>query len=430
MMAPATGVPVATLLQAAARCQQTGQFAEAERLCRQVLVDYPEQVDALHLLAIVCAQSGGYQAANEYFTRAIAAAPARADFYGNYANALWEQHRIDDAIAACRHSLSLDASRAEVHNILGNARLAQEQVEEAVICFRQALALRPKYPHALNNLGNALQKLDKAEEAISAYRQALELQPHYPEAYNNLGQLLKVLGKISEAAQCFRQALDLRPDFPEAITNFAEVNPAWLEPLEGKRIHLRRYCEEDAAFLHRCFQDAAFMARYNHNIPRHLSPEDLAKKLRKTQELHPCQSRAVDWVIFRKDTGQSIGLANLVEIQYIHRRAEFLIGIPEAADRTGGTGLETTLLVLDHAFNRLGLNKLTTLVYGDNISSQQNTLALGFVQESYLREHLAGAGSGRFLDLYGNGMTQRDFRANTRLAKLSRRLLGRNIILP
>ncbi|WP_292924187.1 hypothetical protein [Nitrosomonas sp.] len=34
---------------------------------------------------------------------------------------------------------------------------------------------------------------------------------------------------------------------------------------------------------------------------------------------------------------------------------------------------------------------------------------------------------GKFLDVYGNGMTLNDFRSNTRIAKLSRRLLGRDI---
>ena len=132
----------------------------------------------------------------------------------------------------------------------------------------------------------------------------------------------------------------------------------------------------------------------------------------------------------KKITGQPIGIANLVEIQFVHRRAEFLIGLPNPEDHASGIGLEATLLVLDYAFNRVGLNKLTTFVYGDNIRSQQNTRALGFVQESCLREQIWEQTSGKFLDLYGNGMTLSDFRANKHLSKLSQRLLGRDITLP
>jgi hypothetical protein len=73
------------------------------------------------------------------------------------------------------------------------------------------------------------------------------------------------------------------------------------------------------------------------------------------------------------------------------------------------------------------MNKLTTIVYGDNISSQRNTLAVGIIQESYLREQNIDASSGHFLDLYGNDLALKDFRANRRLAKLSKRLVGRDI---
>jgi diamine N-acetyltransferase len=144
----------------------------------------------------------------------------------------------------------------------------------------------------------------------------------------------------------------------------------------------------------------------------------------------------LDWLLLKMETGgdgvsasRPIGIANLVDIQFGHRRAEFLIGIPDPTDRSASAGLEATLLVMDFAFNRVGLNKLTTFVYGDNQVSQNNTLALGFTQESHLREHLALPDSGRLIDLYGNGMTVSDFRSNTRLARSSRRLLGRDITL-
>ena len=428
MTAPTT-VPLMEILQAAVRCQQAGQFQDAENLCNQVRAAVPNQPDALHLLAIISAQTRRFQTANDYFIKAIASAPLRADFHGNYGNALWEQGCIDEAIEQCQRAIALDANYAEGHNVLGNALLSQLQLEAAAASFRKALELRPAYPHALNNLGNALQKMGKADEAISYYRQALDVQANYPEAWNNLGQALRDLGKIDEAGSCFRKALELRPDLRNAAWNLAEVDPIWLQPLDGKRLHLRRYREEDAAYLRQCYQNPGFMMQYNHYIPRHQRFEDLAKKLRQAHDMHPCQSKTVDWVIMKNSTGKLIGVANLVEIQFAHRRAEFLIGLPDSADHTSGAGLEATLLVLDYAFNKVGLNKLTTIVYGDNTPAQKNTLALGFVQESYLREQIAEQVNGRFLDLYGNGMTQGDFRANTRLSKLSRRLVGRDITL-
>ncbi len=423
-------MPLSAILQTAVRHQQAGQLQEAEKFCLKACAISPNQPDALHLLAIINAQAGRYQSANDYFAKAIAHAPARADFCSNYGNALWEQGLIEEAITWCQRSLALDASRAEAHNILGNAFLSQNRLNEAADSFRNALAVNPNYPHALNNLGNALQRMSKNEEAIPYYRQAIRLQENYPEAHNNLGQALKSLGDIEEARKHFHKATELRPGFQKAIQNSIEVDPIWLQPLEGRKIRLRRYCEQDAAYLQQCYQSADFMTLYNHYIPRHQHLEDLAEKLRQGHKLHPCQSRTVDWIVVKKNEERPVGIANLVEIQFNHRRAEFLIGLPDPKDRASGVGLEATLLVLEYAFNRVGLNKLTTFVYGDNLSSQKNTLALGFVQESYLRDQIMDSASGKFLDLFGNGMTLTDFKTNARLSKLSQRLLGRDIAHP
>lgn len=427
---PITGITLSALLQAAVQCQQAGKLQEAEKHCLQVCTLFPNLPDAFHLLAIIYAQTGHYQAANDNFSKAIDIHPTRADFYSNYGNALWKQDRIEEAIYYCQQSLALDASRAETHNILGNILLSQNRLEEAVTSFRTTLEIHPTYVHALNNLGNTLQKLNQAEDAVNCYRQALKLQANYPEAHNNLGQALKSLGRLDEAISHFRSAIKLRPDFHKAAQNYLEIDPAWIKPLDGEKLTLRRYSEADAEYLHQCYKNNTFMTQYNHYIPRHQRIEDLAIKLRETNAKHPCQLKSVDWIIIKKATGQPIGIANLVEIQFHHRRAEFLIGFANPENHNKSYGLEATLLVLDYAFNRVGLNKLITVVYSDNAFAQKNSLALGFVQESYLREQIMEPSGNKFLDLYGNGMTLNDFRNNKRILKLSRRLLGFDITRP
>ena len=427
---PITGITLSALLQAAVQCQQAGKLQEAEKHCLQVCTLFPNLPDAFHLLAIIYAQTGHYQAANDNFSKAIDIHPTRADFYSNYGNALWKQDRIEEAIYYCQQSLALDASRAETHNILGNILLSQNRLEEAVTSFRTALEIHPTYVHALNNLGNALQKLNQAEDAVICYRQALKLQANYPEAHNNLGQALKSLGRLDEAISHFRSAIQLRPDFHKAAQNYLEIDPAWIKPLDGEKLTLRRYSEADAEYLHQCYKNNTFMTQYNHYIPRHQRIEDLAIKLRETNAKHPRQLKSIDWIIIKKATKQPIGIANLVEIQFHHRRAEFLIGFANPENHNKSYGLEATLLVLDYAFNRVGLNKLITVVYSDNAFAQKNSLALGFVQESYLREQIMEPSGNKFLDLYGNGMTLNDFRNNKRILKLSRRLLGFDITRP
>lgn len=420
---------ISSLLQKAVHYQQQGNLQDAEACCLKVCALIPSQPDTLHLLAIIYAQTKQYALANDYFIKAIAAAPQRADFLGNYANALWEQGKIDDALINCEKSLTINPNQADVHNTLGNVYLAQNRIEAAITSFRNALHYRPNYPHALNNLGNALQKVNKMEEAVTCYTNALGLHANYPEAYNNLGQALKTLGRIEEARNYFLKAIALRPNFTQAILNHQEVAAIWLAPLEGNKLYLRRYCKEDASYLRQCYQNIQFMAQYNHYIPRHQRVEELALKLDEANKMHPCQLKSIDWAIVKKGIDQPIGIANLVGIEFAHRRAEFLIGLPDTNDHAKGLGLEATLLILDFAFNKVNLNKITSIVYEDNPSSQQNALALGFTQESILRDHIFDSASGKFLNLLGNGMTITDFRSNSRIAKLSDRLLGKNITI-
>lgn len=424
---PENNKAVTDLLQVALRCYQSRRLAEAIEYCRKVCAAAPEQPDALHLMAIIYAQNREFPLANDFFGRAIAVSPRRADFHSNYANALFEQGRFEEAIRCCQQSLEYDASDAGVLNILGSILLSINRLSDAIDSFRSALVLQPNNPQVLNNLGNALQKMRNTEAAIDCYRNALRLRENYPEAHNNLGLGLKQLNRLDEAREHFLRAVALRPDFVQAKHNCLEVDPVWCAPLEGKQLILRRYQGGDAAYLHQCYRNTAFMDLYNRYIPRHQHIDDLAVTLSQAHEKHPCQLKTVDWIIFRKSTRKRIGIANLVDIQYQHRRAEFQIGLPDPADRACGIALEATLLVLDYAFNRVGLNKITTAVYGHNTSSQKNALALGFVQESYLREHLIDKASGKFIDVFGSSITMSDFRKNIKLSKLSNRLLGRTI---
>ena len=139
MTKSSTDISLPTLLQAAVQCHQAGNLQEAEKHCLRICTVSPNLPDALHLLAVIYAQTGHYQAANDNFSKAIDIDPTRADFYSNYGNALWKQDRTDEAIYYCQQSLVLDASRAEAHNILGNVYLSQNRLEEAVFSFRKAL---------------------------------------------------------------------------------------------------------------------------------------------------------------------------------------------------------------------------------------------------------------------------------------------------
>ncbi len=304
---------------------------------------------------------------------------------------------------------------------------AKGQPSAAVAACRRALFLDQRQGAAHRLLGQALLDLKRLDEAVAAYQKAAELQADDAQVHFELGYACRQAGDIPAAAQATARALALRPDFRAAALAHAEVSPAWLQPSVGRRVLLRRGGEADADFLQTCFQNRDFVARYNRFAPRQRTARELAVMLKQDARRHPCQTRSLGWVICRQGDGRPVGLASLSSIQFAHRRAEFLIGIPDPADRTPGCALEATLLAFDFAFNRVNLHKLTNLVYADNPEAQAQNLAVGFRAEGVLHEHIAEPQDDIFIDLFMNGLTQAHFRENRRLARLSLRLLGRDI---
>jgi RimJ/RimL family protein N-acetyltransferase len=175
------------------------------------------------------------------------------------------------------------------------------------------------------------------------------------------------------------------------------------------------------------------MDQFHRSAPRHRKEESVRAAL-KASEHSVVQSRSAHWLIESKSDPassgsewQPIGLASLAEIMLGHKRAELLVGIYDQKDRGNGAAIIATLLLFDLSFNQVGLHKLTSIVHADNELSQRTTLSLGFLQEGLRKQHLYDPYTKTWLDCFDNGLTEDDFRNNSRLARLSMRLLQRNI---
>ena len=409
---------------------QNGDVAVASQHLEHFLEVEPTHAEALHLLAVLLARDKRFIEAEPRFLAAIRHAPERLDFRCNYALSLHECGRNEEAVDHFRFVLSKQPNLVLALNGLGNALCALGEYESAEDAFLEALKVEPANPLLHNNLGNARKERGQTRQAIANYRQALSLNPRYPDACVNLGIALKETGSPEEARTLLERALSLKPGVKQAVDNLRQVAPFWREAIAGRHVVLRPFGGSDAPFLYRCLGDKAFMTNYHRFLSPRKSLATIAAHLKEAEKKLPWQSGTVDWVIFRHGEAElPIGLANLVDLNFLHRRAEFLIGIPAEEDRRAGTGLEASLLVMDFAFNRARLNKLTSLVYEDNAAAQESTLALGFSQEGYRPEHLLDEDGERYFGVYENGLTVGDFRTNKRLSNLSRRLLGRDVTL-
>lgn len=259
-------------LQRAYGLFQAGQLAGAEGLCRGVLSEMPDSVDAQHLLALIKARQGQLADAEALMRRTIALQPGRAEFRLNLGNLLRRAGRqaeaaeeygaalqVDPGFRAARLALlrlqaqSGQASTAEAHarellrqnsrdaeawSGLGAALRAQARLAEAESAYRRALALRPDYAIARHNLGALLSQLHRAEEALTELDRAARQGALSPELCFNRARALIELGRFDEAEAALLGALQRDGSYLDAHVTLARLrfvrgDPSFARELEA-----------------------------------------------------------------------------------------------------------------------------------------------------------------------------------------------------
>ncbi len=210
-MMPKTPISNDEPIRAAHRYWAAGKLAEAEAVCRSILVDAPEHTLALQLLGAIAEQVGRLDVACNLFGRAAALNPSCAETQSNFSYVLNQEGRFDEAISVANEAIRLNPCFAPAYNNLGRALLALGHTPAAIEACQRALMLDPNSAFAAVNLGNALARAGRSDEAIDSYHQALRIEPRLPAAHNNLGVALTERGQVDQAIDCFQRALSAQP---------------------------------------------------------------------------------------------------------------------------------------------------------------------------------------------------------------------------
>ncbi|MGA3066214.1 MAG: tetratricopeptide repeat protein [Tepidisphaeraceae bacterium] len=199
------------------------RLPDAEAACRNLLRDFPDHVEANHLIGLIAFQSGRSEEALQILLRTVKMNPHRPDFRLNLGLVLVNLGRGEEALEAFEFATRLRPDFPEAHQNLAQALLSQQKTEEGIAALRRYLELRPGDADAWNSLGTHYQRSDKLDEAKSAYQSALAAKSDYPLALYNLGLLLREQNRWSEAVDVLRRAVAARDEFPDAHNNLASA---------------------------------------------------------------------------------------------------------------------------------------------------------------------------------------------------------------
>ena len=166
-----------------------------------------------------------YAVAQSIYTRAQTIKPSDARAIYGLANLYSDLQRWEDAEAAYRSALELDAKNAFIYIALSYV-LSQPifvsdlgtRYEEAEKLARRAIELDPSNPLAFDQLGVSMELRGLVgSDTENMYRNAIRIDPAFAPSYAHLGRLLRRRGMIKPSAAAYADAVRHATDVPTMI---------------------------------------------------------------------------------------------------------------------------------------------------------------------------------------------------------------------
>jgi protein O-mannosyl-transferase len=196
--------------------RQSGYWKDSETLWARVLSIEPDSPLGNSAWANVLFKQNRVDEAIDYSLRSVRAAPAYAEGHNDLGVGFARKGAFPEAVERYKTSLSLKPGFDEAENNWGVVLASQGQLDSAVAHYQRALASNPDNPDAEVNWGNVLVRRGNTTEAIAHYRRALWIRPDHADAHHNWGVALARDNKLAEAMTHFQAALSIDPAHAES----------------------------------------------------------------------------------------------------------------------------------------------------------------------------------------------------------------------
>jgi len=207
MMKLATGIE--TRLALAKRLLNKRDFDQASRIYKEVLKQYPDNLDCLVNLLYIAQypNQAGPEEVEDLYRRARAVSPQLPEVYMYHGTALAAQGKYDPAVAELEKAIQLKPTNAEAHAWLADVRERQHRPADAIEQYRIALEQQPDFRAARLELAKDLLYAGRSQEAIPVLLPALRVEDqNTPIAMMFLVQAYVNLGDRTTARKYLEQA--------------------------------------------------------------------------------------------------------------------------------------------------------------------------------------------------------------------------------
>ncbi len=165
-----------------------------------------------------------WRSGEEFWFSIVQASPKKARAFNNYAVAMAEKAKYQEAIPYLKKAIKIDGHYPDAWNNISVCYQHLGKTDLAMDAMKEAIKINPSYAEFYNNLASyALTKSD-FENSIAYAQQAIALRPYYGKAFFNWGRSLCGLNKPEEGIEYIRKAcMQFDYDTIEGITQYTEL---------------------------------------------------------------------------------------------------------------------------------------------------------------------------------------------------------------
>jgi len=209
-----------------------------------IVADLPASVRAHFNYATALQEAGRNDEAANELSATLRLNPSSAKAHVNLATLLMEKGKRDEAQSHFEQALRIEPNNAEYHS--GYAYLLDQlgHDERAAAECETSIRLAPKSAQAHYGYGAFLEKHGKVDEAIAHYREALQADARLVDAHIDLGNLLFDKDQVAEAKDHFQKASNLNPKLAQphnylgkVFMREGDIDHAVLQFQEALRLH-------------------------------------------------------------------------------------------------------------------------------------------------------------------------------------------------
>ncbi len=178
------------------------------------LLLFPDDIDALYLLAQSYQAAGDTERALLFYQRTLALNPTRPDVFFKMVYIYRKQGEHQHAVDALLKIVEIEPENANAHYLSAQSYLELKQPDEALAAFMKTVELTPEHVDAQYQAGLLFEQNGDIDNTIIQYENTIALDANNAEPFFRLGAIYQKRNDEDNIIRVYQPALVLEPNHP------------------------------------------------------------------------------------------------------------------------------------------------------------------------------------------------------------------------